>query len=85
MKEGAEIHAGNNIRFLFTNAEDKRHDRRVKAAQLIEKGINPDTRKYLLLLYASAANLLSFQGFTAKSVCDALRGQTPTNLLTYSH
>jgi DNA polymerase I len=75
MKEGAEIHAGNSVRFLFTHFEDKRHERRVKAAQLIEKGINPDTRKYLLLLYASAANLLSFQGFTAKTVYYAMRGQ----------
>jgi DNA polymerase I len=74
MKEGAEIHAGKNIRFLFTNAEDKRHERRVKAEQLIESGVNPDARKYLLLLYASAASLLSFSGYTAKSVYDAIRG-----------
>ncbi len=83
MKEGADVHAGNNIRFLFTHAEDKRHDRRVRAAQLIEEGVNPDARKYLLLLYASAANLLSFQGFTAKSVYDALRGQAQKSLLGY--
>jgi len=74
MKEGAEIHAGKNIRFLFTSAENKRHERRVKAEQLIEDGVNPDTRKYLLLLYASAASLLSFAGYTAKSVYDAVRG-----------
>jgi DNA polymerase elongation subunit (family B) len=74
MKEGAEIHAGKNIRFLFTSSENKRHERRVKAEQLIEDGVNPDTRKYLLLLYASAASLLSFAGYTAKSVYDAVRG-----------
>jgi DNA polymerase elongation subunit (family B) len=83
MKEGANVHAGNNIRFLFTHAEDKRHNRRVRAAQLIEEDVNPDIRKYLLLLYSSAANLLSFQGFTAKSVYDALRGQTQKTLLAY--
>jgi DNA polymerase I len=83
MKEGAEIHAGNSVRFLFTHADDKRYERRVKAAQLIEKGINPDTRKYLLLLYASAANLLSFQGFTAKLIYDALKSQTQKTLLGY--
>jgi DNA polymerase elongation subunit (family B) len=44
MKEGAEIHAGKNIRFLFTNAEDKRHERRVKAEQIIESDVNPDAR-----------------------------------------
>ena len=83
IKEGADVHAGNNIKFLFTHAEDKRHDRRVKAVQLIEESANPDTRKYLLLLYASAANLLSFQGFTPKSVYDALKGQAQKSLSGY--
>ena len=74
MKEGAEVHAGKNIRFLFTDADDKRYERRVKAEQLIEEGVNADTKKYLLLLYTSAASILSFAGFTAKSVHDAVRG-----------
>ena len=84
MKEGAEIHAGNNIRFLFTHAEDERHERRVKAAQLIEKGVNPDTKKYLLLLYASAANLLSFAGYTTSSIYEAINGQKQKKLTTFA-
>jgi hypothetical protein len=40
--------------------------RRVKAAQLIEQDLNPDVKKYLLLLYSSAANVVSFSGFTTK-------------------
>ena len=83
MKEGAEIHAGNTVRFLFTHAEDKRHDRRVKAAQLIEKGINPDAKKYLLLLYASAANLLSFAGYTTTTICTAIERQQQKTLISY--
>jgi DNA polymerase-2 len=83
MKEGAEIHAGNNIRFLFTHAEHKCHSRRVKAAQLIEQGVNPDIKKYLLLLYSSAANLLSFSGFTTKSVYDAIRENNQTSITSY--
>jgi DNA polymerase elongation subunit (family B) len=83
IKEGAEVHAGKNIRFLFTKADDKRYERRVKAEQLIEKGVNADTRKYLLLLYASAAGLLSFAGFTAESVYDAVRGYKNKSLLEY--
>jgi hypothetical protein len=51
IKEDAEIHAGNSVKFLFTHAEDKRHERRVKAEQLIVKGTNPDAKKYLFLLY----------------------------------
>jgi DNA polymerase elongation subunit (family B) len=76
MKEGAEVHAGKNIRFLFTDAENKRYERRVRAEQLIETGVNTDTKKYLLLLYASAASLLSFAGYTPESVYDAARGYT---------
>jgi DNA polymerase I len=83
MKEGAEIHAGNNIRFLFTHADDERHDRRVKAAQLIEKGVNPDVRKYLLLLYSSAANMLSFADYTTKSIYDVIMRQNQKQLMEY--
>ena len=83
IKEGAEVHAGNTVRFLFTHAEDKRHDRRVKAAQLIEKGVNPDAKKYLLLLYASAANLLSFAGYTTTSVCTAIERQQQRSFTSY--
>jgi DNA polymerase elongation subunit (family B) len=80
VKEGVEVHAGNNLAFVFTDAENKRYHRRVLAEQLIEKGAHADTKKYLLLLYASAANLLSFKGYTAKSIRDAVNGQSVTNL-----
>ena len=81
--QGVEIHAGNNITFLFTHSENKHHNRRVVAEQLIEKGVAPDTKKYLLLLYGSAANLLSFRGYTTKSVCEAVNGQSTTTLTQY--
>ncbi len=83
MQEGAEVHGGKNIRFLFTHANDKRYTRRVKAEQLLEKGVNADTRKYLLLLYASAAGLLSFAGYTVDSVYDAVRGYKRQSLTEY--
>lgn len=51
--------------FIVNFSEDKRYERRVKAAHLIEKGVEPDTEKYLMLLYSSAANLLSFEGYKA--------------------
>jgi DNA polymerase, archaea type len=79
-QKGAEVNAGNNVKFLFTNSENKRFERRVKALQLIEGGVNPDTKKYLLMLYASAANLLSFAGYTAQTVYDAVKCQHQTNL-----
>ena len=53
----------------------------MKAAELIEKNMNPDTKKYLLLLYASAANLLSFAGYTKEKVYDAVQGQQQKSLI----
>jgi DNA polymerase-2 len=83
IKEGSEVHAGNSVKFVFTHSEDKRHERRVKAAQLIVEGTNPDTKRYLSLLYASAANLLSFAGYTTQSVYEAVVGQNQNYLLEY--
>ena len=83
IKEGAEVHAGNSVKFVFTHSKHKKHERRVKAAQLIEKGIEPDSEKYLMLLYSAAANMLSFEGHTTESICKEVRGQNQENLMTY--
>ncbi len=83
IKEGAEVHAGNSVRFLFTHSKDKRHERRVKAAQLIEKGVKPDTEKYLMLLYSAAANLLNFEGYTTDSICKSVREQKQKSLSVF--
>ena len=83
IKEGSEVHAGNNVNFVFTHSEDKRHERRVKAAQLLDERTNPDAKRYLSLLYASAANLLSFDGYTTQSVYEAVVGKNQNNLLRY--
>ena len=83
INKGAETQAGSNVAFLFTNSENKHHHRRVIAEQLIEKGVNADTKKYLLMLYSSAANLLSFKGYTTKSICDAVNGQSAGTLSKY--
>ncbi len=79
-KQGLEVPAGNSVKFVFTNAEHKRYERRVKALQLIEKNVTPDTKKYLLLLYASASNLLSFAGYTSQKIYDAVKNQHQTNI-----
>ncbi len=83
IKEGSEVHAGNNVNFVFTHSEDKRHERRVKAAQLLDERTNPDAKRYLSLLYASAANLLSFDDYTTQSVYEAVVGKNQNNLLRY--
>ena len=74
MKEGVEVSAGKNVRFLFTSAENKRYERRVTAEELIEKSTSSDVKKYLLLLYSAAANLLSPFGYASKDIYDSVRG-----------
>jgi DNA polymerase, archaea type len=83
IKEGSEVNAGKNVHFVFTDSGNKRFDRRVKAEQLLDKGVNPDVRKYLFLLYESAANLLSFSNYTSKTVYEAMRGYEKKNLISY--
>jgi DNA polymerase elongation subunit (family B) len=74
-KHGVDMQAGTNAEFVFTHSKHKRPMHRVRAAQLIGKGVNPDTKKYLTLLYSSAADLLSFAGYTTEKVADEVRGQ----------
>jgi DNA polymerase elongation subunit (family B) len=83
IKEGSEIHAGNSVKFVFTHSEDRRHERRVRAADLIVEGTIPDTKRYLSLLYSSAANLLSFAGYTDQSVYETVTGQNQKNLAVF--
>jgi DNA polymerase elongation subunit (family B) len=80
IKEGAEVQAGKNVKFLFTSADNKHYERRVKAEELIEKNTNMDIKKYLLLLYASAATMFSPFGYSARTVYDEVRGHRQTRL-----
>lgn len=73
-KKGFEVSAGKSVKFLFTSAKNKRHKRRVKAKELIEKGTNADVNKYLLLLYSAASNILSPLDYTPKRIYDYVRG-----------
>ncbi len=79
-EQGLKVQAGTSVRFLFTDANNKRFMRRVRAAQLIERGVNADTKKYLMLLYSATANLLSFDGYTPQKVYDTVRGYRQKSL-----
>ncbi len=81
--EGSKVRAGNSVSFVFTDSNNKRFDRRVKAEQLLDKGVNPDEKKYLQLLYASAVSLLSFSNYTVKTVQDSIKGYENKNLCNY--
>lgn len=83
MKKDVEVHAGNSVKFIFTDEKNKHFERRVRAEQLIDKNVQPDVRKYLRLLYSSAANLLSFENFNSTSVYEAIMGYENKTLSDY--
>jgi DNA polymerase elongation subunit (family B) len=66
--KGAKISAGHNLRFVYTSAKNRHYQRRVRAEELIEENTVFDVKKYLHLLYAAAANLLSAFGYSDKSI-----------------
>ena len=71
IREGAEVPAGKNVRFLFTSAENRRYERRVLAEELLDKNTNSDVKKYLSLLYSAAISLLNFQDRKSGNVFNA--------------
>jgi len=83
LKEGVEVSAGKSVSFLFTSAENRRYERRVRAEELIEDGTNSDVRKYLLLLYSAASNILSPFGYSTKHIHDSVRGFQHTKLTSF--
>ncbi len=83
LKEGVEVSAGKKVRFLFTSAENRRYERRVRAKELIEEPMNTDVKKYLLLLYSAASNILSPFHYSEKDIYDAVRGYQNTKLTSF--
>jgi DNA polymerase-2 len=80
LREGLRVSAGENVRFLFTSAENKRYERRVKPEELLEANTEADFKKYLFLLYSAATSILSPFGYSIKRVYDAVRGYETVNL-----
>ena len=70
LSEGIEVSAGQTIRYLITDAESKRLNRRVRVAELVDESTHYDVRKYLELLLAASANILSPFGYTPEKIYD---------------
>ena len=76
--EGFEVYPGKSVKYVFTDAQNALPFRRVKPKELIDDKTNPDAKKYLLLLYSAASNLLSQFGFYPQSISEYASGyQTP--------
>jgi len=70
LSQGIEVSAGQTIRYLITDAESKRLNRRVRAAELVDENAGYDIKKYLELLLSAGANILSPFGYTCQKLFD---------------
>jgi len=70
LREGIEVSAGQTIKYLITDAENRRVERRVQAAELVDDNTRYDVKKYLELLLAAGANILSPFGYTSEKLHD---------------
>ena len=72
MKEGIEVSGGQTVRYLITDAENRRADKRVKAAELVNADTRFDTEKYVDMLIMAGANLVSPFGYTEEGLKDEI-------------
>jgi len=70
IEAGVEISGGQTVRYLITDAENKRTSRRVKAAELVGDDTRFDAEKYVDMLTLAGANILSPFGYTEKILKD---------------
>jgi len=64
MREGVEVSGGQTVRYLITDAENKRSSNRVKVAELVNDETRFDFEKYVDLLIMAGVNILSPFGCT---------------------
>jgi len=73
IKQGTEVHAGNSVSSYLRIQKTSAMDVEVKAAQLIEKGVEPDTEKYLQLFIQRQQTMLSFDDYKTELIYDSIR------------
>jgi len=72
IREGVEISGGQTVRYLITDAENKRPSKRAKAAELITSETPFDAEKYVDMLIMAGANILSQFGYAKEKLKDEI-------------
>jgi DNA polymerase elongation subunit (family B) len=72
MKQGIEVSGGQTVRYLITDAENKRVSSRVKAVELVNAETPFDAEKYVDMLVLAGANILSPFGYTEEALKDQI-------------
>lgn len=73
--KGLRVRPGEQVKYIITDAESKRYDRKVKVWQLAKgnERLLYDKKKYLTLLLKAAESMLSPLGYTERKLADIVR------------
>ena len=76
---GLRVRPGEHVKYIITDAESRRYNRKVKAWQLTNGNERYDKKKYLTHLFRAGESILSPFGYTERKIADIIR---PTQQLT---
>lgn len=79
-KAGYEVHPGQTISYIITNAGSNNPYGRVAALQLMKEKSKYDKSAYLKMLVSAAETLFGVFGYTQNRIWEALRGERQTKL-----
>lgn len=82
--EGVNVSPGQTVKYLITDADHRKANRRVKAAELVTEATRYDVKKYVDLLLSAGANILRPFGYTKRKLRDAVLYQEHQSLLPQS-
>jgi DNA polymerase elongation subunit (family B) len=72
IREGLDVSAGQTVRYLITDANNSKPNRRVRVAELVDNKTTYDVRKYLELLLEAGTNILSPFGYSVEKLYDTI-------------
>jgi DNA polymerase elongation subunit (family B) len=72
IREGLDVSAGQTVRYLITDANNSKPNRRVRVAELVDNKTTYDVRKYLELLLEAGANILRPFGYSVEKLYDTV-------------
>jgi DNA polymerase-2 len=79
-KSGYEVHPGQTISYIITNAGSSKPYKRVAALPLMKEKTRYDRSAYLKMLVSAAETLFSVFGYTQNRIWEALHGERQTKL-----
>jgi len=67
-RAGFEVHSGQTVQYVITNAESRRPFQRISVPQLLRPDTKYDKQGYLNMLISSAETILGVFGYTKEKI-----------------